>query len=500
MRTRNIFVGTVLAFLAIAASPVLGQESRSDRNVSTAVPMISIETSVPNEIDINTSATFVVSVTNAGKSLAEGVSLQITLPQTVKFQEASPVPNLTGERLVQYEIGDLPAGAVRRFSLQLVPLRQGPVDLQTKAFFSASTQSALQVRQPQITIDCQAPEATQIGETVTFRVLVRNIGDGAARDVVVTPKLPQSSYLDGKEPQPATVPLLQAGETKELKFTARAAEGQWLESNFIAALRGQGDVECGKRVRIMRPDLQIDLDGTRVSFLNKEGEYAIRVWNPGDMMLRAVHITLKVPAGLQVSTISRAAKIDSQRRVFEWCIPELAPGASETLMLKANATVAGAHIQNVDATSEPRLTAQDDHRTLVLTRPDVDVAVRNTKEAIEVGNVEEFSVLLVNRGTKSAEHVDLQVLLPAAIQAVESDDYELVGQQLTFPQMPLAVGEEKVLKFRAIGANAGDHAVRAIVQADYSTQPTIAETTVYFYDDEELERVARDMDAGVMLR
>ena len=500
MRKPNTIAGFVLGLIAITALPAWGQESRADRNVSTALPMISIETSVPNEIDINSTGTFVVSVKNTGKSLAEGVSLQITLPQTVKFQDASPAPNLTGERLVQYEIGDLPAGAVRRFSLQLVPLRPGPVDLQTKAFFSASTQSALQVRQPEITIACSAPETTQIGETVTFRVAVKNIGDGTARDVVVTPTLPQSSYLDGKQPPAVTVPLLQAGETKELRFTARAAEGQWLESNFVAAVRGQGDVQCGKRVRIMRPDLQIDLDGTRVSFLEKEGEYVIRVWNPGDMLLRKVHITLNVPAGLQVSTISRAANIDSQRRVFEWCVPELAPGASETVMLKAKANVTGAHIQNVTATTEPRLAAQDDHRTLILTRPDVDVAVANTKEAIEVGNVEEFSVWLGNRGSKTADHVDVQVLLPAAIQAVESDDYELLGQQLTFPQMSLAVGEEKLLKFRAIGASAGDHAVRAIIQTDYSTQPTVAETTVYFYDDEELERVARDLDGNVRLR
>ncbi len=500
MSTRGFVAAVVLSSIAISAASTVGQQRSADRSVSTAVPVISVETSVPAEIDIGSTATFVISVKNAGKTPAEGVSIQTTLPPTVKFLQASPAPNLTGDRLIQFEIGDLPTGAVRRFSLQLVPQKPGPVDLQTKAFFSTSTQSALQVRKSEVTIACHGPDTAYLGEVVTFRVVVQNIGDGAARDVVLTPELPESSYVEAQQPRPQSIALLQAGEAKEFRFTARAAEGQWLEGNFVAATRDNREVECGRRVRILRPDLQVDLDGTKVSFLQKEADYTIRVWNPGDMTLRAVKVILSAPEGLQVTTLSRSANIDQQRRMFTWCLPELAPGQSDTLMLKAQTTSVGAHVQSVGAMADPQLVAQDDHRTLVITRPDVEVAVVNSKEAIEVGKSEQFSVLLANRGSKAAEKVAVEVLLPAAMEAIPSSEYDVVGQQLMFSPLRLAAGEQKVLKFRATGADAGDHAVRAVVTTAYGTLPTIAETTVYFYDDVELERVARDMDQGVQLR
>ncbi|MCH5377411.1 MAG: DUF11 domain-containing protein, partial [Planctomycetes bacterium] len=300
MSTRGILAGVVLGLLATIAMPAIGQERGSDRSVSTAVPVISVETSVPAEIDIGATATFVVSVKNAGKTLAEGVSIQTALPPTVRFVQATPAPSLTGDRLIQFEIGDLPTGAVRRFSLQLIPQQPGPVDLQTKAFFSTSTQSELQVRKSEVTIACHAPDSVRVGDLVTFRVVVENIGDGGARDLLLTPDLPASSHIDGQQPYAEKIALLPARQAKEFRFTVRATEGQWLEGNFVAATSDHREVECGRRVRILRPELQIDLDGTKVTFLDRETDYAIRVWNPGETPMEAVQVKLSVPVGHSV--------------------------------------------------------------------------------------------------------------------------------------------------------------------------------------------------------
>jgi len=500
MYRQAIFAGFA-ALLLTSLSPAVQAQSRfSELNTSSTVPVISVETSVPGEINIGASAQFIISVKNAGKSLAEGVSIQTTLPPTVNFVQADPNPSMASDRLIQFEIGDLPPGTVRRITMELIPQKTGPVDLQTKAFFSASTQSALQVRQPEVTLHCSGPETAQIGETVTFRVVVENIGDGTAQNVLLTPQLPESSYIESQTPRAAKIATLGAGQTQEYKFTVRASQPEWLEGNFVVQAQDNREVQCSHRVKILRPDLKVDVDGTKVSFLQAEGEYEVRVWNPGDTVLRSVSVALQVPEGLQVTTLSEEAKIDRSNRIYSWCLDAMNPGDSHSIHLKTKAAKVGRQLQTAVAMANAQLRAQDDHLSHVISRADVDDAVNNTNEAIAVGEPEQFTVSVVNRGSRTAEAVAVTVELPEAIQPVAFDGSTTAGQKVNFPGFRLNPGESKVLTFRAVGLSAGDHAVRASVETDFASVPTIAETVVYFYDDDELQRIARELDSTLQIR
>jgi len=494
-----VFTGLVLVVLMPLSPSVRGQD-RSSKNVSSAVPQVVIETTVPGEINIGASAQFVISVKNSGKSIAEGVSIQATLPLAVKFVKADPHPSMASDRLIQFEVGDLPPGSVRRFALELIPEKTGPVDLQTRAFFSATTQSALQVRQAEVTIHCHGPSTAQLGENVTFRVVVQNIGDGAAENVVLTPELPEASYIASQLPRAAKIAVLPAGRSQEFSFVVRATERNVLEGNFIASTPDNREVQCSHRVKILRPDLRVEVSGTRVSFLQAEGEYEFRVWNPGDTVLREVQLALQLPDGLDVTTLSETAAIDRLNRIYSWCLVTMNPGDSHTIRLKTKSMKVGRQIQLAVAMTGPKLRADANHLTHVISRADVDVAVSNSKEAVPTGQMEEFTVALTNRGSRDAETVSVTIQLPDGIQAMTAEGYTAAGQRINFAGFRLAPGGSKTLKFRAVGLAAGDQAVRAIVETEFSPVPTIAETSVYFYDDDELHRIARELDAAIRLR
>jgi uncharacterized repeat protein (TIGR01451 family) len=500
MYRQIVLTGLALLLLTSLSPVVRGQNPAPEMNTSSAVPVISIETSVPGEINIGASAHFVISVKNSGKSIAEGVSIQTTLPPTVKFVEADPNPSLAKDRLLQFEVGDLAPGTVRRISIELIPQKTGPVDLQAKAFFSASTQSALQVRRPEITIQCGGPETAQIGETVTFRVVVQNIGDGPAQQVVLTPQLPESSYLESQVPHAAKIPVLAAGQAQEFKFVVRANQRELLEGNFIASAQGNREVQCSHRVKILCPDLRVEVTGTHIGFLGTEGEYALRTWNPGDTVLRGVRVALQVADGLEVTTLSEEASVDRENRIYTWCLPSLNPGDSHSIQLKAKAAKVGRQVQQVVAMTDAQLRAQGSHLTHVISRANVELAVSNAKEAIEVNAVEEFTISVVNHGSRAAETVTVTVQLPEGVQPVATDGSMTADRQVHFPGFRLKPAESKTLTFRAVGLSAGDHAVRATVETDFAAVPMIAETLVYFYDADELQRIARELDATVLVR
>ncbi len=331
-------------------------------------------------------------------------------------------------------------------------------------------------------------------------MVVENIGDGPAQNVVLTPQLPESSYIESQVPRPAKIAALGAGQTQEFKFTVRANQPEFIEGTFVASAQDNREVQCSHRVKILRPDLRVEVGGTAVSFLQAEGEYEVRAWNPGDTVLRNVKLALQVPEGLQVTTLSEEATIDRDNRIYTWCLATLNPGDSHSIQLKTKAAKVGRQVQLAVAMCDVPLRAQDDHLTHVISRADVDVAVNNTKEAIAVGEPEQFTVSVVNRGSRTAEAVAVTVELPEGLQAVAIDGTTTADQKVNFPGFRLNPGESKVLTFRAVGLSAGDHAVRASVETDFAAVPTIAETVVYFYDDDELQRIARELDPAVQVR
>jgi uncharacterized repeat protein (TIGR01451 family) len=490
MQSRKIVFG--LALVTALHAVAHGQTRQPQTNVSTAVPTISIQTAVLAEINVGTSTQVAITIKNSGKSPAEGVSIQTALPDSVTFLKATPAPSLTSDRLVQFEIGELPAGSERRVIIELVPQKPGPVDLQTKAFFATSTQSALQVRQSEVVLHCHAPQEVLVGETVTFRVVVENIGDGVARQIILTPQFPAPYRVASSSA--TEIASLRGGEKQEFQFTARAAEGQWLEANFVATTGDGNQVHCGSRVKIMHPDLQIQITGPRLTFVRKEAEYEIHVWNPGDTTLEGGVVALSLADGLRVTAISDEAHTDGATKTLTWCLPTMPPGASESLLLKAVATKVGAHKQTVVANSAPKLVARDEHLTLVVARADVDLSVSNRFEANEVGTADVFTIRLRNNGSKAAERVDVHALIPEPLLPVGADHYTLDGQRIDFPSLRLGPGEEKTLTFGATSLSAGDYAVRATVQTDFGDIPTSAETNVYFFDHVELDRIAREID------
>ena len=98
------------------------------------------------------------------------------------------------------------------------------------------------------------------------------------------------------------------------------------------------------------------------------------------------------------------------------------------------------------------------------------------------------------------KRVAVKTLLPAMTEHEEAYQRFLLearaASRLRHPHIievtdfDLAPGEEKTLTFTATSLNTGEYAVRAIVESDDTVLPTNAETTVYFFDDEELERLA----------
>lgn len=463
--------------------------TRAEVNLTSAVPVIAIETVSPAEVNVGRTVKYVIAVRNRGDVAAENLKVIATLPEQVELIEAAPPATHTGDGELHFDIGNLGPRESRLIELQLVPHTTGAIQLATRASLSVSTHAAMHVRRPQLALTCEAPEEAQYGDKVTFVLVVANTGDGAAKDVVITSQLPSHALPDDKSEQSKTVGRLGPGESLKVPVTASAIGPGLIEAQFTATDASGSEANARAKVRVRRAVIEVAADGPRTNFLGREAVYEIRVSNPGDAPAENVEVVASLPSGLQLTVLGRPVDFDRHTNTMTWHVESLAAGVTERLPFKLKAMAEGEQVQEITASADRGLRADTRYQTRVSSRPKINVAIAGKDGPLAVGDAAEFQVEVQNVGTKAAEGIHVKVVTPDALQAVISDDYAIDGNQLTFSPLTLAAGQTKTLRFRAVGREAGDHIVHLVVESEAPRQSLSAETSAFFYSSQDDPRI-----------
>ncbi|MBI3464365.1 MAG: DUF11 domain-containing protein [Planctomycetes bacterium] len=453
-------------------------------NVVSAAPALSIETVGPKEINVGKVAPFSITVHNGGESTAHGIIVRTTLPRDAELLRAIPEPNGTGGEL-QFEIGQLPGKSDHKLRLEIVPHRPGPIDLETTMSFSVSTQTSLVVRQPQLAITCTAPEETLFGELVNLKLKVTNTGDGTAEEVAVT----QVRETDQEDAViaglPAKIGVLAAGESHEVELRVPANTAGALRAVLVASAAGDLEAKATAEVQVRRPMLEIKTEGPAFRYAHRPGNYAIHLSNPGDAPAKNVSVVAQIPGGLQVTAIEKRAVFSKEKGTISWDLAQVDAGAEVILQYRTKGIAEGEQFQQIVATADAGLKAEATHVTRVESIADVVMTVADTPGPIEVGGTVEYEIRLKNRGTKSAQNVRLTAEVPAALEVStpeDSTEFVVRGRTVEFNSIgDLPTNEEKILRFRAVGREAGDHSVRVTLQTDSLAREVTAEESTLFY-------------------
>lgn len=461
----------------------------TDVNLATAVPVVAVETVSPTEINVGRTAKYVIAIRNRGDVAAESLKVITTLPKQIELIEATPKPTDEADGELHFDLGSLGAEESKLIELHLVPRKAGEIDLATRASFSVLSRAAMHVRRPQLAITCEVPKEANYGDTVTFVLVVTNVGDGVAEGVVITPQLPSHALQDKRSNQSTPVGWLRPGDSRKVPVTASAVGPGVIEARFTATDASGSEVNANARVRVRRAVIEVAADGPRMNFLGREAVYEIRVSNPGDAAAENVKVVASLPAGLQLTVLGRPVDFDRHTNTITWRVESLAAGVTERLPFKMKAVAEGEHVQEIAASAGRGLYADTRYSTQVCSRPKINVAIASEDGPLAVGDAAEFQVGVQNVGTKAAEGIHVKVITPDALQPVVSDDYVTDGSQLTFSPMTLAAGQTRRLKVRAVGREEGDHVVRVVLESQSPSHSLSAEASVFFYGSQDEPRV-----------
>ena len=447
---------------------------------SESVPFVAAKISAPEFVNVNEIAAVRIDVRNPGKSTVHDVKLVAMLPANVKVDARN---GSVADGQCTFEISSLQPGEERQLLMDVVATEKLPLNIQTALTISNRSKIEVGVRQPQLVVNIKGPSQTNIGSKATHVVTVSNVGDGIANNVDLIADIPATLRVVQKSGF-ETPQTIRPGQTAKATIVtvpqkpgqtgmAFAAEGKFCKAR---------PAEAG--LRVTQPELRVAAIGPDMNFVERDGIYTITIDNPGEVNVNNVEVQFAIPEGVKVTTISRQAKMDSQLRTLTWKFDSIASQTEQTIQLKAIASSEGEKQCRIRVASDETNQKEVSLKTIIATRADLSIQMRNIGGPVQVGSETMFVVEVANRGSNIANDMEIEVQLPAGMRPANPKDgvVDETSNSILFADSDLRPGKTREFKFSAIGVQKGEHVVRSSLETVGSKQRISVENSVYVYE------------------
>jgi uncharacterized repeat protein (TIGR01451 family) len=455
--------------------------------------MISSHVSGPRQILIGREAHYQLRLTNQSETPAEQVVAEVHIPEGAEVVDtvaSSGIIQLAQDasqpNTFRWQLNRLAAQGTETLDLKLIPRSSRPLELGVDfSYAPIGARAVVEVQEPKLRMIVSGPDEVLYGTPQLYRLSLSNPGSGVAEDVKIHLLPPGggeetvSSHLVGNLPP---------GEDKvvEVELTAREAGKLFVKASATAA--GDISVDAAKEIFCRKPELEVDWRGPEQKFSGTAATYFFRVRNPGTAPANDVSVGVRLPEGAEFLSASEGQSYDSEQSTVLWRVGALRPGDDYYMELKCLVNKAGINKLDIKAAArESDLVDFKTAETNVVALADLKLEVTDPKGPVPVGQEALYEIRIRNRGTNTAEEVNVVALFSDGIDAesVEGAQYSISDGRVTFRTIEaLPAGGEILLKIRARATVPGTHIFRAeVLCRDLEIKLAAEETTRFYQDD-----------------
>ncbi len=458
---------------------------------------MTIETIGPREILIGRESVFKLVLRNTAEVSADDVAVMVSLPEWATVVDASPSSGSARAAVtrdanggVVWNLNKLGARASEQLVLKVVPRESGPLDLAVQwTAAPTKTQVRVDVKEPKLELSIKGPKQVAYGETAIYQLTFSNPGTADAENVMVR-LLP---IEQGDSPDSHRIGTIPAGGKKvvEVELVARQT-GQ-------LAIRAEATADGGLRspvhhkIEVLRADLRVELEAPEFRYAGTVATFKVRVTNTGNAPASGVEVGMVLPARAKYLSSTCEGKQEEGGKV-RWTLKSLKPGEEQVYLLRCELIQPGANRMQVVAVADGDLRDTINSTTEVEALANLDLEVIDPKGPVPVGEEVIYEVVVRNRGTKSATHVELQVLFsdgvtPVAVRGVE---HTIRGAEVVMGPIPtLDAGDEVVIKITAKASVGGNHTIRVELQCKSLETRLAEQETTRFYGNDRIRKADR---------
>jgi uncharacterized repeat protein (TIGR01451 family) len=315
---------------------------------------------------------------------------------------------------------------------------------------------------PSVAIEKIAPPEIQVGKAATFEIRVRNAGQVAAHDVLVTDQVPRGTRLESTSPEAQLAQdgslAWQLGEMQpgdEVVLSMQVMPEQEGEIGSVAHVTFAGRATA--RSVCTRPLLNIEHTAPKQVLIGETVALGITISNPGTGAATGVIVEEDVPEGL--------AHVAGSELEYE--IGTLRPNESRQLQLQLTADKPGLIENVVTVRGEGNLIAQHKVQIEVIA-PQLEVAVNGPKKRY-LERQATYTLSIENPGTASARSVQLVAYLPKGMKFQSTDaegQYDPTQHAVFWSLEELPANKSGSVKLVAVPIETGEQRLRVEGKAD----------------------------------
>ncbi len=325
---------------------------------------------------------------------------------------------------------------------------------------------------PAVTLEKMAPAEIQVGRPATFEVRVRNVGQVAAHQVVVSDQIPKGTQLQGTKPEAKASAdgslIWQLGTIPPGQEVVLAMQVVPEEEGEIGSIAQVGfAAQASARSVCTRPLLKVEHTAPKQVLIGEMINVSIQIQNPGSGAATGVIIEEDVPEGLE----------HDGGRELEYEVGVLRPGESRRLDLQMRATKAGIVQNTIHVRGEGNLTAQHDVQIEVIA-PQLNIGIDGPKKRF-LDRQATYTLSLANPGTAPARNVEMVAYLPKGVKFVQTDSqgqYDARQHAVFWALEELPQQKKGTVRLTVLPVEAGEQVLRIDGRAELGLTATQEQT------------------------
>ncbi len=348
-----------------------------------------------------------------------------------------------------------------------------PVLLEQPALPAASPAFALGTplpsrQAPSVTVEFVAPESVSVGQSLTYELLVRNVGTSAVMNLRVEDELPARCALVGTDPAAETtgerlawsIGTLEAGVEKRIKVTVKPSDEGDLRSRAVVTFAAVVDA----RVKVTRPKISVVVTGSETARVGDKVAFQIQLANTGTGTASRITLQARFSDGFT----------HPQGSVIEAELAGLPAGQTKTLSLEAIAAKSGPQTCILVASADGGA-PETAKSSVVIVEPMLQVKQAGPGTVI-VRSEPVYQIELTNPGSATTDPVQLWTTLPIGfefLQATDGGNFVEANRAIGWKLPGLLAGQTKVVSLKVRSSAPAEGVIRTVATAISEAVPAV---------------------------
>ena len=446
---------------------------------------IIVEKIAPEEVQTNKPATITIRVKNTGNKTVRHILLHETLPQGAQFVSADANISPTPQGDLFWPAFDLESQREKRFDYSIVPSEEGDFGSVATVLLPIEATFKTKCSRPKLKVEVTAAESVELGENVSFDIVVTNVGTGSAYNVALLETIPEGLFHPNGSVLDNKLGTLKAGESKRLPLTLKTvAQGQSVNKLSVSADDCEPE-EVETIVNVTSPQLELGIKGVTNAYLEQSTVYKLTVKNVGDAPAHDVKLVAQLPESVAFVKANNLGAYKEDEHSVYWDLADLPVQANGEIELTVKSTKPD-KVELVFSASGPNNLSVQTSKTISIDGlAALSFNVTSSADLVEVGNELEYTITIVNNGTKASSNVVLQILAPEAISILATDGPTQATNRngvVVFDRIPeIGAKSSTTYKVKASANQAGDCRIGFQLSSD-DLDPLVKETNTRVYE------------------